>query len=95
VELSALIRVLIGGKTKLKTQTGKPRPVGRAGRTAAHPRGWRADLRSWAVTLAIFLFVVTSVGQGYVIPTGSMENTLLIGDHLVVDKLGYPGPTTC
>jgi signal peptidase I len=49
-------------------------------------------LRSWAVTLAIFLFVVTSVGQGYVIPTGSMDNTLLIGDHLVVDKLGYPGP---
>ena len=27
--------------------------------------------------------------QAFVIPTGSMEDTLLIGDHLLVDKLAY------
>jgi len=27
--------------------------------------------------------------QAFVIPTGSMEDTLLIGDHLLVDKLSY------
>jgi len=27
--------------------------------------------------------------QAYVIPTGSMEDTLLIGDHLLVDKLAF------
>jgi len=51
-----------------------------------------AELRDWACTLAIFLFLITSVGQGYVIPTGSMADTLLVGDHLLVDKLGFPGP---
>ena len=27
--------------------------------------------------------------QAFVIPTGSMEDTLLIGDHLLVDKLAF------
>jgi signal peptidase I len=30
--------------------------------------------------------------QAFVIPTGSMEDTLLIGDHLLVDKLAYAPP---
>lgn len=87
--------MFVAGNAKVTTQPNRPhggKPAARPQETALSQRGWRAELRSWAVTLAIFLFVVTSVGQGYVIPTGSMENTLLIGDHLVVDKLGYPGP---
>jgi signal peptidase I len=32
------------------------------------------------------LFVLTFVGQQFVIPSGSMENTLLVGDHLTVDR---------
>ncbi len=39
--------------------------------------------------LVVYLFVSTCIVQGYVIPTPSMENTLLIGDHLWVDKLAY------
>jgi len=40
------------------------------------------------------LFVLTFVVQPYRIPSGSMENTLLIGDFLLVDKVVFanPGP---
>jgi signal peptidase I len=31
----------------------------------------------------------TTLVQAFVIPTGSMEDTLLMGDHLLVDKLAY------
>ena len=32
---------------------------------------------------------MTFLLQSFVIPTGSMENNLLIGDHLLVDKISY------
>ena len=41
----------------------------------------------WA--LAIALFVRTYVIQAFKIPSGSMENTLAIGDHLFVNKFIY------
>ena len=55
------------------------------------PRGFIAE---WTVTIILLLFGTTSLLQAFVIPTGSMEDTLLIGDHLLVDKLAYapPGP---
>src|ERR1700729_1740897 len=37
--------------------------------------------------LVIGLFILTFLGQNFVIPSGSMENTLLVGDHLVVDRI--------
>jgi signal peptidase I len=53
------------------------------------PRGFVAE---WAVTIILLLFGTTTLVQAFVIPTGSMEDTLLIGDHLLVDKLAYaPG----
>src|ERR1700753_1074274 len=50
------------------------------------PRGVVAE---WTVTIILLLFGTTSLVQAFVIPTGSMEDTLLIGDHLLVDKLAY------
>ena len=50
---------------------------------------WRRTISEWTVTVVLYLFVSTCVVQGYVIPTGSMEDTLLVGDHLLVDKLSY------
>jgi signal peptidase I len=38
------------------------------------------------------LFVLTFLGQNYVIPSGSMEKTLLVGDHLVVDRITFSPP---
>jgi signal peptidase I len=43
--------------------------------------------------LVIGLFILTFLGQNYVIPSGSMENTLLIGDHLLVDRITLAPPT--
>jgi signal peptidase I len=55
-------------------------------------------LASLAVTLVMVLFIITFVGQTFAIPSSSMENTLLIGDHLFVNRMGlaprsgYMGP---
>jgi signal peptidase I len=52
----------------------------------------RGVIAEWTVTIILLLFGTTTLVQAFVIPTGSMEDTLLIGDHLLVDKLAYaPG----
>lgn len=56
---------------------------------AEPPRGTIAE---WTVTILLLLFGTTTLVQAFVIPTGSMEDTLLIGDHLLVDKLAYAPP---
>lgn len=50
------------------------------------PAAWIAE---WAVTLLLLVFVTTTLVQSFVIPTPSMEDTLMVGDHLLVDKLTY------
>ena len=45
-----------------------------------------------ATAVILALFVRTWAVQAFKIPTGSMENNLLIGDHLLVNKFVY-GPT--
>jgi signal peptidase I len=49
----------------------------------------RGFVAEWTITIILLLFGTTSLVQAFVIPTGSMEDTLLIGDHLLVDKLAY------
>jgi signal peptidase I len=49
----------------------------------------RGFVAEWTVTILLLLFGTTTLVQAFVIPTGSMEDTLLIGDHLLVDKLAY------
>jgi signal peptidase I len=49
----------------------------------------RSTLAEWTITIILLLFLTTTLVQAYVIPTGSMEDTLLIGDHLLVDKLSF------
>lgn len=49
--------------------------------------------REWTeailIAAVLALFVRTFVVQAYKIPSGSMEDTLLIGDHLLVNKFLY------
>jgi signal peptidase I len=49
----------------------------------------RGVIAEWTVTILLLLFGTTTLVQAFVIPTGSMEDSLLIGDHLLVDKLSY------
>jgi len=48
---------------------------------------------SWTGTIVIVLLVIFFVAQAFVIPSGSMKKTLLIGDHLFVKKFSYGIPT--
>ena len=43
--------------------------------------------------LVIGLFIITFVLQAFEIPSGSMEDTLLIGDHLLVNREQFAAPT--
>src|ERR1700726_197186 len=56
---------------------------------AVKPEPPRGTIAEWTITILLLLFGTTTLVQAFVIPTGSMEDTLLIGDHLLVDKLAY------
>jgi signal peptidase I len=51
------------------------------------------SLASISTMLVVVLFIWTFVFQNYVIPSGSMENTLLIGDHIMVDRDSLSPPS--
>ncbi len=60
--------------------------------SAADPRE-KSAIREYdeaiVIALLLALFVRTFVVQAFKIPSGSMENTLLVGDHILVNKFIY------
>jgi len=50
-------------------------------------------LASICVVIVVALFAFSFVGQNFEIPSGSMKNTLLVGDHLLVDRVSFAPPT--
>lgn len=50
-------------------------------------------IASIASVLVIGLFILTFMFQNFVIPSGSMEKTLLIGDHVLVNRIALAPPT--
>jgi signal peptidase I len=55
---------------------------------------FREYFESICVAVILALFVRTFVFQAFKIPTGSMEENLLVGDHLIVNKMLYAPTTT-
>ena len=53
---------------------------------------FREYFESFAVTLVMALFGMTFILQAVTVPTGSMQNTILVGDYLLVNKFIFsPG----
>jgi len=86
-----------------KVESVGSRPVSRNGRdrelqVEPEVRGprktWmREYFESAVVTVIMALFGMTFVVQAVKVPTGSMQNTITIGDHLLVNKFIFaPGP---
>jgi len=77
-------------KNQRKTSS-KPAPV------PAVPQPFKKSVareyfESIVIAVILALFIRTFVVQAFKIPTGSMENNLLIGDHLLVNKFVF-GPS--
>ena len=56
------------------------------------PAAWQRlgrEIISWTWAVLAFLLIEGTVAQARVIPSGSMENTVLVGDHLLVNLVGY------
>ncbi len=53
--------------------------------------GVTGSMQSLLGTVVIAVFVITFIVQAFQIPSPSMENTLLVGDYLLVNKLCYGG----
>ena len=55
----------------------------------SRPKRIQREVIAWMWVVLIFLLINGTLGQARVIPSGSMENTLLIGDHLIMSRVGY------
>jgi len=47
------------------------------------------EIVAWFWVALAFMLINGTIGQARVIPSGSMENTLFIGDHLIMSRIGY------
>ena len=81
---------------KLKRKPKKSEPVKPAAAESVVP-GTRPDfaeharsfIAEWTVTILLLVFGTATLLQAFVVPTSSMEDTVLIGDHMIVDKLAF------
>jgi signal peptidase I len=72
----------------VKPKPGSEVAAGNGEFSAGRSRIWSEVLSWFWVGLAFFLLEATVV-QARMIPSGSMENTILVGDHLIVSRAGY------
>jgi len=81
--------------TKKNTAPAKTLPEAQPAKEATEQRVEETPyeaLASICSVLVVGLFILTFLVQNFVIPSGSMEKTLLVGDHLVVDRITLAPP---
>lgn len=70
-------------------------PAAELTESAAARKGWREEAISWAkslgIAVAIWIVLTSYLVEAFRIPSPSMENTLLVGDFLFVEKIGFGG----
>ena len=77
--------------TSETAQVVEAREAAAAQREETHPATVREYIESLLVTVILALFGTTFVVQAFKIPSQSMEPTLLVGDHLLVNKFIFGG----
>jgi signal peptidase I len=55
-------------------------------KTAESVKGF---INEWSLNILILLFGTTTLVQAFIVPTPSMDTTVMVGDHMLVDKLAY------
>ena len=74
--------------------TPSPNRPGSETAAAGKPKSLLRDyLEQGLITVIMALFLMTFIAQAVAVPTGSMQNTINIGDHLFVNKFIF-GSTT-
>ena len=78
---------------RIFNRNGKEKPVPTETKPKGPPKSLsREYFESAVVTVVMALFGMTFIVQAVKVPTGSMENTITIGDHLLVNKFIFaPG----
>jgi signal peptidase I len=82
----------VGERMKKNGDPKAPRPKEAPRQAASRKSTLREYFESIVIAVILALFVRTWVVQAFKIPTGSMENNLLVGDHLLVNKFVF-GPS--
>ncbi len=79
--------------SRLFNRNGHDRAPEAETKPAGPPKSvWREYFESAVVTVIMALFGMTFIVQAVKVPTGSMQNTITIGDHLLVNKFIFaPG----
>jgi signal peptidase I len=74
-----------------RDQSSRDHSSGGRGTAGAVGSDVSGSIQSLLGTVVIAVFVITFIVQAFQIPSPSMENTLLVGDYLLVNKLCYGG----
>lgn len=83
---------LLSGTDWMKTTVSERFAAARMAISQARKPAKRGFAGEWAMTILLYLFATTTLVQAYVVPTGSMEGTIRVGDHVLVDRLAYSNP---
>jgi signal peptidase I len=76
-----------------KQVTGKQTVNPRVTNSEQQSEGILGSITSYLAIAAVWLFAITFVFQNFFIPSSSMASTLLVGDHVMVEKARVAAPT--